>query len=1014
MASFVDDEAFSSSLMPRACTYKVFLSFRGEDTRKGFTSHLCTALVNRGITTYIDDKNLRKGDLISDELLTAIEESMFAVIVLSPNYASSTRCLDELHKIVECKNNLGLQIVAVFYHVKPCDIRHQIGAFEEAFKKHELRFGKEGDRVRRWRNALTQVARYSNWDSERFENEAILVESIAQYIHERLIMKLPSSMENLIGIDSRLEEVVRHIGLGENDVRFIGICGMGGVGKTTIARRVYEAIRSEFKASCFLSNVRETCKRSSIVQIQKELLARMNINLDTTIHDEFHGRAAICDSLCHRKVLLVLDDVDDGSLLKNLAREQNWFSLGSRIIITTRDRHVLVRHGAVNRIYKVEGLKQNEALELFCLNAFKRPKPEEGYMDLSTEVVKYCGGLPLALEVLGSHLCGRPSDVWHRAIEKIKSFPDDKIFNTLKISYDGLGHMERNIFLDIACFFKGRKKDYVTNILNRCGYHAEIDIATLIDKSLLTIINDEYGNIFLGMHDLLEDMGKHIVKQESPNNPSKRSRLWSYKDVDLVLAQNKVLTWRGCPMKTLPFTDHQRYELVEIDLSHSSIVQLWDGKKFLKKLELLNLSYCKLMKQTPDFSGAPNLKTLHLEECKGLNYIHPSLAHHKSLVELNLRECGSLETLANKLEMRSLEKLDLNWCQHLRKLPEFGECMTKLSILSLSYTDIKELPRTLENLVGLSELHFRVWEYIPVSLGCFVGLKKLELSGCSELSCVPYSTHGLESLAVWGWHDRLLGSLSLLPSLSSLQLRGRFFGSKESTPYYDLSHLTSLTDLDLSVNDLLRVPINIRELPRLIRLKLNRCYKLEVMPELPSSLRELNAEDCHLLDASNVNDVISKACCGFAESASQDREDVLQMWIHGKEIPAWFEHQEEDNEVAVSFPSTENIALALCFLLDSYAYEVKPSVICNGEKFINKSFLEIGFHTCPQHLFIVCLNGYYLSNLLCQYNCFQMLFPRIDNTAVQRSGARWVCKQDIQDFKKRKSQNREKKSNSLN
>ncbi|XLS56131.1 hypothetical protein HN51_005886 [Arachis hypogaea] len=540
MASFVDDEAFSSSLMPRACTYKVFLSFRGEDTRKGFTSHLCTALVNRGITTYIDDKNLRKGDLISDELLTAIEESMFAVIVLSPNYASSTRCLDELHKIVECKNNLGLQIVAVFYHVKPCDIRHQIGAFEEAFKKHELRFGKEGDRVRRWRNALTQVARYSNWDSERFENEAILVESIAQYIHERLIMKLPSSMENLIGIDSRLEEVVRHIGLGENDVRFIGICGMGGVGKTTIARRVYEAIRSEFKASCFLSNVRETCKRSSIVQIQKELLARMNINLDTTIHDEFHGRAAICDSLCHRKVLLVLDDVDDGSLLKNLAREQNWFSLGSRIIITTRDRHVLVRHGAVNRIYKVEGLKQNEALELFCLNAFKRPKPEEGYMDLSTEVVKYCGGLPLALEVLGSHLCGRPSDVWHRAIEKIKSFPDDKIFNTLKISYDGLGHMERNIFLDIACFFKGRKKDYVTNILNRCGYHAEIDIATLIDKSLLTIINDEYGNIFLGMHDLLEDMGKHIVKQESPNNPSKRSRLWSYKDVDLVLAQNKV------------------------------------------------------------------------------------------------------------------------------------------------------------------------------------------------------------------------------------------------------------------------------------------------------------------------------------------------------------------------------------------------------------------------------------------------------------------------------------------
>ncbi|XP_020977509.1 TMV resistance protein N-like isoform X3 [Arachis ipaensis] len=938
--------------MARPCTYKVFLSFRGEDTRKGFTSHLYTALVNRGITTYIDDKNLHKGDLISDELLKAIEESMFAVIVLSPNYASSTWCLDELHKIVECNNYLGLQIVAVFYHVKPCDVRHQIGAFEEAFKKHELRFGKEGDRVRRWRNALTQVVSYSNWDSERFENEAILVESITQHIHERLIMKLPSSMKNLVGIDSRLEEVIRHIGLGGNDVRFIGICGMGGIGKTTIARRVYETIRSEFKVSCFLADVRERSERRGIVQIQKQLLDCMNINSDTRFDDEFEGKGIICDSLCHKKVLLVLDDVDDGGLLENLAGEQDWFGPGSRIIITTRDTHVLEVHGATYRICKVEGLEQDEALELFCLRAFKRPKPEEGYMDLSQEVVKYCDGLPLALVVLGSHLCGQTIDVWRSAIEKIKSFPHDKIFNTLKISYDGLDHSEKNIFLDIACFFKGREKDYATNIWKRCGYHVEASIATLINKSLLTI--GEYYKETLEMHDLLEDMGKYIVIQECRDDPSKQSRLWSYKDVDLVLAQNKVL----------------------------------------KKLEHLNLSNCHKLKQTPELCGALNLKTLDLSECKALNYIHPFLAHHKSLVELNLYGCS-----------------------RLRRLPEFGEGMKQLSVLILTDTGIEELPTTPGKFAGVSKLDLSGCDKLtslPLSLGCFVGLKELVLSRFMELSCVPYSTHGLESLTVEDYSDSpnivgLLCSLSCFTSLSTLKLHVCF-----GTLSYNLGHLASLTDLDLSDNDFRQLPISILELPRLTRLQLYHCRFLEVLPEIPSSLRVLQADRCCSLVASKVYDAISKACCVFAESASQDREDFLQMLMPElyQEMPAWFEDQEEDNGVSLSSPSTEIIALALCFLLDGDKYsEEQPSVICNGKEFINTRLLKVSMSSYYKTLLILCLNGYSFSNLLCQDNRFQLQFPSdCCEIRVKRSGARWVCKQDVQLLKKRKYETGKRKA----
>ena len=149
---------------PRSCTYHVFLSFRGEDTRKGFTDHLCASLERKGITTFRDDKDLERGEVISVELLKAIEESMFAITVLSPNYASSTWCLDELQQIVECKQKLGLYVVPVFYGVEPSDVRHQKGSFKEAFRKHQERYGQE--KVRGWREALKQVASYSGWDSK--------------------------------------------------------------------------------------------------------------------------------------------------------------------------------------------------------------------------------------------------------------------------------------------------------------------------------------------------------------------------------------------------------------------------------------------------------------------------------------------------------------------------------------------------------------------------------------------------------------------------------------------------------------------------------------------------------------------------------------------------------------------------------------------------------------------------------------------------------------------------------
>ena len=154
----------SSSSSKSGWKYEVFLSFRGEDTRKSFTDHLFRALEKKGIFTFRDDEKLERGKSISEELLKAIEKSRFAIVIFSENYASSRWCLDELVHIVKCKNEIGLEVGPVFYHVNPSDVRHQKETFAQAFDKHEERFKESKKKVKNWRDALREVANLSGWD----------------------------------------------------------------------------------------------------------------------------------------------------------------------------------------------------------------------------------------------------------------------------------------------------------------------------------------------------------------------------------------------------------------------------------------------------------------------------------------------------------------------------------------------------------------------------------------------------------------------------------------------------------------------------------------------------------------------------------------------------------------------------------------------------------------------------------------------------------------------------------
>ena len=333
-------------------------------------------------------------------------------------------------------------------------------------------------------------------------------------------------------MESRVEKLKSHLAMESNDVRIIGIWGTGGMGKTTLARVVYNMISSKFEACSFIADIREESKKCGLHKIQQILLRELLNCRDLEVHNVHSGVHIIKRRLHNKKIILVLDDVNELDQWKMLAGEHCWFGLGSRVIITTRDRDLLKTH-EVNTIYEAEELNHDEALKLFSLKAFKMDHPTEDYGKLSQAFVDYCNGLPLALEVLGSFLFKKSIDEWKSGLGRLNEFPERRILNVLRISFDELQQNEKDIFLNIACFFNHKYLNFDINI-HYLGLYPEIGLRVLIDKSLIKLHENQ-----LWMHDLLQDMGRHIVCQENQDF-AERSRLWSFEEIDNVLTENTV------------------------------------------------------------------------------------------------------------------------------------------------------------------------------------------------------------------------------------------------------------------------------------------------------------------------------------------------------------------------------------------------------------------------------------------------------------------------------------------
>ncbi|XP_014629005.1 disease resistance protein RUN1 isoform X3 [Glycine max] len=965
--------------------YDVFLSFRGEDTRASFTSHLYTALHNAGVFVFKDDETLSRGNKISPSLQLAIEESRVSVVVFSRNYAESRWCLKELEKIMECHRTTGQVVVPVFYDVDPSEVRHQTGHFGKAFRNLENRLLKVeeeelqrwwktlaeaagisglsvvrnckreiGDKicllaqhwrealreaagilgdsvsefgkmdiankidyfVERWRDGLCVATRipwrgmliaeklidllvkhwretlcealceavgfsdgadlyYSreiemvykieplvvNWSTAlgeaagsisggahlnsqgKFANEISLLmkhwrEALCEHNGIPLVFLLNFSVEeeiirdfkdlmmswkealreaagisrvvvlnyrgkvkiateernilvkhwaetlreaasisgivvlnsrneseaiktivenitrllnktelfvadNPVGIEPRVQEMIELLDQKQsNDVLILGMWGMGGIGKTTIAKAIYNKIGRNFEGKSFLAHIREVWEQDAgQVYLQEQLLFDIKKETNTKIRNVESGKVMLKERLRHKRVLLILDDVNKLHQLNVLCGSREWFGSGSRIIITTRDMHIL-RGRRVDKVFRMKGMDEDESIELFSWHAFKQASPREDFIELSRNLVAYSAGLPLALEVLGSYLFDMEVIEWKNVLEKLKKIPNDEVQEKLKISYDGLtDDTEKGIFLDIACFFIGMDRNDVIHILNGCGLCAENGIRVLVERSLVTV---DYKNK-LGMHDLLRDMGREIIRSKTPMELEERSRLWFHEDALDVLSKEtgtkaieglalklprnntkclstkafkemkklrllqlagvqlvgdfkylskdlRWLCWHGFPLACIP-TNLYQGSLVSIELENSNVNLLWKEAQVMEKLKILNLSHSHYLTQTPDFSNLPNLEKLLLIDCPRLSEISYTIGHLNKVLLINFQDCISLRKLPRSIyKLKSLKALILSGCLKIDKLEEDLEQMESLTTLIADKTAITRVP----------------------------------------------------------------------------------------------------------------------------------------------------------------------------------------------------------------------------------------------------------------------------------------------------------------------------------
>ncbi|XP_048140796.1 disease resistance protein L6-like [Rhodamnia argentea] len=840
--------------------YQVFLSFRGPDTRKGFTDVLFHSLTDAGICVFRDDEELRVGERIDGSLQRAIDNSEIYIPIFSRNYASSKWCLLELTRSLAntSQSQDNKEILPIFFDVKSDDVKLKTALYRDAILSLQREKELSNEEVDAWRKALKEVGAIKGWGVNMYKGHGELIKSVTEEVLKKLKTKHRLVTKYLVGIDDRAEALSKWLDVNFDDVRLVQIHGMGGIGKTTLAKVVFNQFCSHFgKCCCFLEHVRVKSSRADgLVELQKKLLSDIGLPTRARSIDEIdYGMRRIGEVLRNKKVLIVLDDVDSIEQVEKLVGMGTLYP-GSRILITTRNKGVLQIHRSKCRTldYEMEVMSTNHALELFKKHAFNGDSPSDEYDDLSREIVSALRGLPLALEVIGSFLFQKKTqEQWEKTLTELRLAPHSDVFKTLKIAYDALTFRQQQIFLDIACFFTSEDVTNATYMWEDCKFLPYTGIEVLISRSLVKITE----NNKFWMHDQLIDLGREIVLRENPTNPGDRSRIWIDEEVldairtkemkrnvqalylnlyksyleDVIESEEigrfehlrylklkfgtfvgnfadrltalRWICWNGPPTTAKPVNMHLK-NVVILELSDNELIDdsnLQSLIKMARKMKVLSLSYSPNITRTPDFSGCSSLERLSFRWCPNLRKIDGCIGKLKCLIDLTIYDC-KIEDLPEEIGgLVNLQQFSVHFCP-VKKLPDSIwklKALRKLILRSFPHfaTISWNLPDAIANLQKLEVLqvnNLSLEGQLPSGIGSLPFLRILNLSE-TRVSEVPKTVSMLSHLE--RLELRECDEIRELPVLPT-SLTHLAVSSKSLRVVPDLSNLTNLVELDLN------------------------------------------------------------------------------------------------------------------------------------------------------------------------------------------------------------------------